>query len=203
MKKLILAFLVVSVGFNVAFVAGYLRSQPAAVDGSLAMSSEQIGDIVAKRLGLNPQQRAEFIRLRNESERRLHELKTELAAREQEQWAISSGQDPPSAAALDAEISDLHRQMFEIRRETFRKFWSVLDDRQRQELRTRVGALRGFNPQRAGQLNDEERIQLRERMTRRLQGADAATTSPSTRWREDRRTQLDRQGASAMSQVAD
>ncbi len=166
--------LVVSLAFNVAFAAGFIRAQyggggepqPSDTDRALPDDADPTMQLVT-RLELDESQREQFIEAYRASRQRSQEIQERLRQIREQSLELRKEEEPDieQLRALRGEARELFHTLLEERETQFSKFMQSLSPEQR---RAAVEMLRGAH-QRRRALTPEQREAWRERIEQRRQ----------------------------------
>ncbi len=212
MRKLPWVLLAVSITFNFAFTGGLLEARQArdeAVKPEKAPGDKS--DLVARRLGLDDQQREAYVQARRSLADKVGPLREEIALAREERRAELAGAEPDlgRVAELEARMADLSCQMRTMAAETMRQFVSLLTPEQRRNLggmmrshgrhtRSLPSALQRFDKNRDGRLDERERRAAHDAMHKwhksRSGESRAGSHHRSQSWRQEMIRRFDADG---------
>ena len=192
--------LVVSLAFNVAFAAGFIRAQyggggeprPPSGDQALPDDADPTMQLVT-RLELDEGQREQFIEAYRASRQRSQDIQERLRQIREQSLELRKEEEPDieQLRALRGEARELFHTLLEERETQFSKFMQSLSPEQR---RAAVEMMRGAH-QRRRALTPEQREAWRQRFEQRRQrGEDARSRGPQQSprphpgWRQRRGT---------------
>jgi len=175
-RRLPYILLGLSITFNVFFAGGFLEARSA----SVRLGATDGADLVAERLGLSPEQRQAYERLRDEASGDARQAREAIFAARQEFWTMLGDEsaDPAQLRDLVEFEADQGRQLRVQMLGRCREFMGVLAPPQRAALveavlkreAGRPGArpvLGQFDADGDGRLSDAERAAVRERFRSR------------------------------------
>jgi hypothetical protein len=187
MNRLLKIALIISLSFNITFVIGYFSAPSSAKPTELP---EAAADLVQSELGLDMEQREEFMSLHAEARARTRDLIETMSIVRQQLLAESAEDepDPEKIAKLQSELDRLRAEHRACHYNLFQKFMDSLTDHQRRTVyeKLRYGRpphwlrhqrlVREFDKDGDGRLNEEERSQaiqaVRERFHKRFGDRD-------------------------------
>ncbi len=185
MTRALRVLLLASLSFNVMFVVGYFCAPSA---GKAPESSEQAAAAVARRLGLDDQQREVFRSLRDEARKQAEEL-GQAADVLQDQLcseAASPKADTAAVAELENDLACVQEVHQQSQLDHFRRFMKVLTPRQRETaarmLHAKAGdrklrkphVLQEFDTDKDGKLSAGERAKAMQALRERHAGGHEA-----------------------------
>jgi Spy/CpxP family protein refolding chaperone len=199
MSRLLKIALIISLAFNITFVIGYFSAPSSAKTTELP---EAAADLVQSELGLDMEQREQFVSLHAEARARTRDLIETMSIVRQQLLAESAEDEPDTEkiAKLQSELDRLRDEHRMCHQNLFRKFMDSLTDHQRHTVheKLRYGRpphwlrhqrlIREFDKDGDGRLNEEERGQaiqaVRERFHKRFRDRDHyhGPSRPDGRW---------------------
>jgi hypothetical protein len=193
MNRLLKIALIISLAFNITFVIGYFSAPSSAKTTELP---EAAADLVQSELGLDMEQREQFMSLHAEAKARTRDLIETMSIVRQQLLAESAEEEPDTEkiARLQSELDRLRDEHRTCHYNLFQKFMDSLTDHQRRTVyeKLRYGRpphwlrhqrlVREFDKDGDGRLNEEERGQaiqaVRERFHKRVGDRDRHHAHP-------------------------
>ncbi|NQT89538.1 periplasmic heavy metal sensor [bacterium] len=179
MNRLLKIALVVSLAFNIAFLIGYFSAPTSAKPTELP---DHTADLVQRELGLDMDQRKNFLSLHSAAGARAREFYEATALARQELLAESAKPEPDDEkiATLQEELSRLRESNRELHFSQFQKFMETLTPHQRRAVHEKLSFghrshgrrhehfVREFDEDKDGRLNEEERRRAIETVRKRF-----------------------------------